>query len=207
MRCEHQSVVVCESFGLVSRLMLVCSPALLEAEALSVHLQDMDMVSKAGPERAGQAFRSKDLGPLVEGQVGGDQSSAPLVALTEDLEQQFRQILDRGTKPSSSMISSFRPASRFCNCNQQMSFVSGLNEFVQQSRGGGEFYAQPLRQAARPSPRAIWVLPVPLLPRAMMFSLRSMHSQRAKSNTRGLFRVGSPRPELEGKIRSRRHTP
>ena len=49
MRCEHQSVVVCESFGLVSRLMLVCSPALIEAEALSVHLQDMDMVSKAGP--------------------------------------------------------------------------------------------------------------------------------------------------------------
>ena len=106
MRFEHQSVVVCESFGLVSRLMLVCSLALLEAEALSVHLQDMDMVSKAGPERAGQAFRSKDLGPLVEGQVGGDQSSAPLVALTEDLEQQFRPILDRGTKPSSSMIRS-----------------------------------------------------------------------------------------------------
>ena len=49
MRCEHQSVVVCESFGLVSRLMLVCSPTLIEAEALSVHLQDMDMVSKAGP--------------------------------------------------------------------------------------------------------------------------------------------------------------
>ena len=96
MRCEHQSVVVCESFGLVSRLMLVCSPALLEAEALSVHLQDMDMVSKAGPERAGQAFRSKDLGPLVEGQVGGDQSSAPLVALTEDLEQQFRPGLGQG---------------------------------------------------------------------------------------------------------------
>ena len=53
MRCEYQSVVVCESFGLVSRLMLVCLPALLEAEALSVHLQDMDMVGKAVKERAG----------------------------------------------------------------------------------------------------------------------------------------------------------
>ena len=44
--------------------MLVGLPALLEAEALSVHLQDMDMVSKAVQERAGQAFRTKDLGPL-----------------------------------------------------------------------------------------------------------------------------------------------
>ena len=128
MRCEHQSVVVCESFGLVSRLMLVCSPALLEAEALSVHLQDMDMVSKAGPERAGQAFRSKDLGPLVEGQVGGDQSSAPLVALTEDLEQQFRQILDRGTKPSSSMISSSgRPAASATATNRCLSSLASMS--------------------------------------------------------------------------------
>ena len=49
MRCEYQSVVVCESFGLVSRLMLVCLPALLKAEALSVHLQDMDMDSSENP--------------------------------------------------------------------------------------------------------------------------------------------------------------
>ena len=54
MRCEHQSVVVCESFGLVSRLMLVCSPALLEAEALSVHLQDMDMDSSENPAHGQQ---------------------------------------------------------------------------------------------------------------------------------------------------------
>ena len=51
-----QSVVVCESFGLVSWLMLVCLPALLEAKALSVHLQDMDMVGKAVQECAGQAL-------------------------------------------------------------------------------------------------------------------------------------------------------
>ena len=31
----------------------------------------------------------------------------------------------------------------------------------------------PFWQAARPRPRAIWVLPVPLLPSAMMFSRRS----------------------------------
>ena len=36
---------------------------------------------------------------------------------------------------------------------------------------------------ARPRPRAIWVLPVPLLPSAMTFSRRSMYSQRASSRT------------------------
>ena len=34
----------------------------------------------------------------------------------------------------------------------------------------------PTRQAA--SPKATWVLPVPLLPMAMMFSLRWMYSHR-----------------------------
>ena len=41
---------------LVSRLMLVGLPALLEAEALPVHLQDMDMVGEAVQECAGQAL-------------------------------------------------------------------------------------------------------------------------------------------------------
>ncbi len=36
---------------------------------------------------------------------------------------------------------------------------------------------------ARPRPRAIWVLPVPLLPSAMTFSRRSVYSQRASSRT------------------------
>ncbi len=39
--------MVCKSFGLVSRLMLVCLPALLEAEALSVHLQEVHLMRKA----------------------------------------------------------------------------------------------------------------------------------------------------------------
>ena len=38
-----------------------------------------------------------------------------------------------------------------------------------------------LWQAAQPSPRATWVLPVPLLPPAMPFSRRRMYSQRASS--------------------------
>ena len=48
----------------------------------------------------------------------------------------------------------------------------------------------PLWQAAKPSPRATWVLPVPLLPTAMTFSRRWMYSHRASSSTRALFSDG-----------------
>ena len=53
MGCEYRHVVVCKGFGLVSGLMLVCLPTLLEAEVLSVHLYDVDMVCKAVRERDG----------------------------------------------------------------------------------------------------------------------------------------------------------
>ena len=43
--------------------------ALLEPEALAVHLEDMDVMGQAVEERAGEAFRSEDLGPFIEGQV------------------------------------------------------------------------------------------------------------------------------------------
>ena len=43
-----------------------------EAVAVAVHLQDMDVVGEPVQQRAGEAFRSEHVGPLVEGQVGGD---------------------------------------------------------------------------------------------------------------------------------------
>ena len=58
--------MVCESLGLVWWLMLVGLPALLEAEALPVHLQDMDMVGEAVEEGPGESSRAKDIGPLAE---------------------------------------------------------------------------------------------------------------------------------------------
>ena len=48
------------------------------------------MVGETIQQRAGEPVRPEDLGPLVEGQVGGHQDGAPFVALAEDLEEQFR---------------------------------------------------------------------------------------------------------------------
>ena len=64
--------------------------AAFEPIALAVHLEDVDMVSVAVQQRSGEALGPDDLGPLVEGEVGGYHYGAQLVALSEDLEEQFR---------------------------------------------------------------------------------------------------------------------
>ena len=48
------------------------------------------MVGEPVQQRSGEAFRAEDLGPFVEGEIGGYKDGAPLVALAEDLEEQFR---------------------------------------------------------------------------------------------------------------------
>jgi hypothetical protein len=41
--------------------------ALLEAEAVAIHLQDVDVVGEPVQQSAGQPLRAKDLGPFLEG--------------------------------------------------------------------------------------------------------------------------------------------
>ena len=57
---------------------------------VAVHLQYMHVVGEPVQQRAGEALRAEDLGPFVEGQIGGHHDGAPLVALAEDLEEEFR---------------------------------------------------------------------------------------------------------------------
>ncbi len=46
-------------------------------------------MGEALEESAGEALGAEHLGPFVEGQIGGDQGRAPLVALAEHLEQEL----------------------------------------------------------------------------------------------------------------------
>ena len=46
-------------------------PAALEPVALAVHFQDVDVVGEPVQQRPGEPLRAEDLGPLVEGKVGG----------------------------------------------------------------------------------------------------------------------------------------
>ena len=68
---------------------LVGLPALSEPVALAVHLQDVNVVSKAVQQRSVQPRRAEHFGPFVEGQVGGHHGGATLVALAEHFEEQF----------------------------------------------------------------------------------------------------------------------
>ena len=77
--------------------------------------------------RSREALRAEDLGPLAEGQVGGHQYGSSLVALTEDLERQFRPGRDNGTKPDSSMISRLRRDSCRWRLSRPLSSLASIN--------------------------------------------------------------------------------
>ena len=66
-------------------------PAVPEAVAVAVHLQDVDVVGETIRQRSGEPLRTEHPGPLIEGEVGGDQDGPALAALAEDLEEQFRR--------------------------------------------------------------------------------------------------------------------
>ena len=65
-------------------------PAVPEAVAVAVHLQDVHVVGEPIQQGSGQSLRPEDRGPFVEGEVGGAQDGPALVALAEDLEEEFR---------------------------------------------------------------------------------------------------------------------
>ncbi len=73
-------------------------PAVPDAVAVAVHLQDVDVVGEPVQQRSGEAFRSEDLGPLIEGQIGGYKDGALLVALAEDLEDRLGPGAGQGYK-------------------------------------------------------------------------------------------------------------
>ena len=70
-------------------IVLDAALAVLEPEAVAVELEDVNVVGETIEQRTGEAFGGEHAGPLVEGQVAGDDNRAALVALAEDLEQQL----------------------------------------------------------------------------------------------------------------------
>ena len=99
-------------------------------------------MSEAVQQGAGESFRAEDLGPLVEGQVGGDQDRTSLVSLAEDLEEEFRaglgewdeaQLVDDEQLESGQLLLEV----------QQSSFVPSLDQLMDQRGGRGEADRQP----------------------------------------------------------------
>ena len=106
-----------------------------EAAPAAVHLQDVDVV--------GEAFRPEDLGPLVEGEVGGDQDGAPLAALAEDIEEQFRPGGGQGDE-TQLVDDEQAQAGKLPLQVEQPSFIPGLHQLVDQGGGGESHRHSPL---------------------------------------------------------------
>ena len=105
--------------------------------AVAVHLDDMHVAGEAVQQCSGEPFRPEDLGPLVEGEVSGDQDGATLVALAEDLEDQFRT--GGGQRHEAQLVDDEQTeASQLSLQVEQSAVVSGLCELVDQCRSGGE---------------------------------------------------------------------
>src|ERR1019366_4080562 len=111
--------------------------AVLEPEAVAIELEDVNVVSKAIEQRASEALGGEHAGPLVEGQVAGDDNRAALVALAEDLEQQLgagrRQRNVAQLVDDQQLVTGELPLQ-----TQQTLFISCFVQLVDQSRSGGE---------------------------------------------------------------------
>jgi hypothetical protein len=111
------------------------SPALLETEAIAVHLQDMDVVGEAVEQRAGEPFRAKDFGPFREGQIAGDHGRATLVALAEHLEEEFGAGFRQRHEAQFVDDEQFIAGDLLLEA-QQLLFIAGLDQLADQ--GGGK---------------------------------------------------------------------
>ena len=65
------------------------SPFVLEAVALIVHFEDVDVVGQSVHQRAGEALRTESTGLLVEGEGDGFQDRTPFATLAEGVEEQI----------------------------------------------------------------------------------------------------------------------
>src|ERR1039458_5190274 len=69
---------------------------LAKAVTFAVDLEDVAAMSKAVQQGRRHAFALEDTAPVAEGQIAGHQDAGPLVAIGEDLEEQFRTAAAEG---------------------------------------------------------------------------------------------------------------
>ena len=127
------------------------SAALLEAVAVGVHLQDVDVVGEPVQQSAGEPLGAEDLGPFVEGQVAGDERRVAFVALADGLEEQLGAGLRQRHVAQLIDDQQFVGGDLLLEPEQSL-FVSGLDQFADQCGGGDEADAMPAlagRQAER----------------------------------------------------------
>jgi hypothetical protein len=69
---------------------------LSESVTFSIGFQDVASVSEPVQQGPGESFGAKDLGPFLEGQVGGHQEAVMLIGPADHLKEQFGSGLGEG---------------------------------------------------------------------------------------------------------------
>ena len=72
------------------------APRFAQSVALAVGFQDVDAVGEAVEQGSREPLGAQDLGPALEGQVGGDEQARALVGPADDLEEEFGSRLGAG---------------------------------------------------------------------------------------------------------------
>ena len=84
----HRRYSLCTTSCLMHRI-FGCAMCVSRPVGLAARGQDLGVVPEAVEQRRGQLLVAEDLHPLAEGEVGGDDRRAPLVAVGEEVEQQL----------------------------------------------------------------------------------------------------------------------
>ena len=71
--------------------------AMFEPIAVAIHLEDMNVVSEAVEQCAGQAFGGEHAGPFIERQIAGDDDRAAFVALLKVSNRSSAPVGESGT--------------------------------------------------------------------------------------------------------------
>ena len=107
--------------------------ATLEPEAAGVHLQDMELVAEAVRQCPSELLRPESPRSTRRRKRGGRQGGAPLVALVEDVEKQFRP--GGGHGHESQLVDDQQPAAGDLSLEvERPSFVSGFHQIVGQAQ-------------------------------------------------------------------------
>ena len=125
--------------AIMFRRLFLCwfAPALSEAVAFAVHLQDVNMEGQAVEARAGEAFRSEGFCPYIERQVAGDDGGFALVSLGEDREKQFGTSFTERHKAQ--FVNDQQPVfGTLFLVVQQGLRIPCLHQFMRQGAGRGE---------------------------------------------------------------------
>ena len=110
------------------------------------------MVGEPIEQCAGEALGGEHAGPLVEGQVAGDDGRAALVALAEDLEQQLGA--GRRQRHVAQLVDDQQlVAGELALQAQQTLFIARLVQLVDQGRGGGEADRETLLTGGQSEPQ------------------------------------------------------